>query len=203
MKKKYITILILLLSFKNFCQSNPKEAFQKNRYELAVSHYNKGEYTKALDLFSVAYKMNPENQFGKQSIEKIDILKSILRKDFLNKILGVWYFSGEKPTWAVKEDDHTTFTKLMEVSEDKIAFYEEDKKTKAKKLIKSEDLIFYDKNKLNSLFSAIILSNGDIWLCTLSEDAKILHAVNIASDNQDGVKKIDIDNQERFYTKVL
>jgi tetratricopeptide (TPR) repeat protein len=203
MKKKYITILILLLSFKNFCQSNPKEAFQKNRYELAVSHYNKGEYTKALDLFSVAYKMNPENQFGKQSIEKIDILKSILRKDFLNKILGVWYFSGDKPTWAVKEDDHTTFTKLMEVSEDKIAFYEEDKKTKAKKLIKSEDLIFYDKNKLNSLFSAIILSNGDIWLCTLSEDAKILHAVNIASDNQDGVKKIDIDNQERFYTKVL
>ncbi|MBP1223803.1 tetratricopeptide repeat protein [Flavobacterium sp. 1355] len=191
------------MSFKNFCQSNPKEAFQKNRYELAVSHYNKGEYTKALDLFSVAYKMNPENQFGKQSIEKIDILKSILRKDFLNKILGVWYFSGEKPTWAVKEDDHTTFTKLMEVSEDKIAFYEEDKKTKAKKLIKSEDLIFYDKNKLNSLFSAIILSNGDIWLCTLSEDAKILHAVNIASDNQDGVKKIDIDNQERFYTKVL
>lgn len=203
MKKKYITILILLLSFKNFCQSNPKEAFQKNRYELAVSHYNKGEYTKALDLFSVAYKMNPENQFGKQSIEKIDILKSILRKDFLNKILGVWYFSGDKPTWAVKEDDHTTFTKLMEVSEDKIAFYEEDKKTKAKKLIKSEDLIFYDKNKSDSLFSAIILSNGDIWLCTLSEDAKILHAVNIASDNQDGVKKIDIDNQERFYTKVL
>jgi len=203
MKKKYITILILLLSFKSFCQSNPKEAFQKNRYELAVSHYNKGEYTKALDLFSVACKMNPENQFGKQSIEKIDILKSILRKDFLNKFLGVWYFSGDKPTWAVKEEDNKAFTKLMEVNENKIAFYEEDKKTKTKTLIKSEDLVFYDKNKSDPLFSAVILSNGNIWLCTLSEDSKILHAVNIASDNQDGVKKIDIDNQERFYTKAL
>jgi hypothetical protein len=117
--------------------------------------------------------------------------------------VGTWYFSGDKPTWAVKEEDNTPFTKLMVISEDKIAFYEQDKKTKEKKLIKSEDLVFYDKNKSDPLFSALKLSNGNIWLCTFSEDSKTLHAVNIAAENENVVKKIDIDNQERFYIKAL
>ncbi|PWB27001.1 tetratricopeptide repeat protein [Flavobacterium sp. HTF] len=201
--KKYITIVILLLTFKNFAQNNPKEAFQKSRYELALSHYKKGENTKALDLFSVAYKINPENEFGKQSIEKIESLKNVLRKDFISKIVGTWYFTGDKPSWAIHAEDDKTFTKLIEVSENKIAFYEQDKKTKVKKLIKTEDLTFYDKDKSDPLFSAIILSTGNIWLCSVNEDSRVLHAVNIAEKDQNGTKKIDTDNKERFYTKAL
>ncbi|RZJ54300.1 MAG: tetratricopeptide repeat protein [Flavobacterium sp.] len=201
--KKRLIIIILLLTFKNYAQNNPKEAFQKNRYELAVSHYKKGEFTKALDLFSVANKINPENDFGKESMKKIDTLKTILRKDFITKIVGTWYFTGDKPSWAVNQADNQPVIRSMQITENKIEFYEQDKKTKIKKLIKAEDLVFYDKNKSDALFSAIRLSNGNIWQCSVTEDSKTLHAINIAEENENGVKKIDSDNKERFYTKAL
>ncbi|MNG19310.1 hypothetical protein D3C84_1034550 [compost metagenome] len=81
-------------------------------------------------------------------------------------------------------------------------FYELDTKTKAKKLIKSEDLAYYNKDQSDALFSAIILSDGTIWNCSLNEDSDILHVINIAKQTENGVEKIKADNLERFYSKI-
>lgn len=185
-------------------QSDPKTAFQKSRYDLALSCYKKADFVKALDLFSIASKIKPENELGKEAIKKVDTLKMMLRKDIINKVIGTWKMNGDKPLWSVNVANTSAnkAEEFVEVNQNQILFYEVDSKTKAKKLIKSEDLKYYNKDEADSLFSAIILSDGTIWSCLLNEDADILHVINIAKRTENGVEKITSDNLERFYSKV-
>ena len=203
--KKPLIFLVLLFSCTIIAQNDPKVAFQKTRYELAVSCYKKADFVKALDLFSIASKIKPENELGKESIKKVDSLKTMLRKDIMDKVIGTWKMTGDKPLWAVNaasEANSKTVEELIEINQKQILFYELDIKTKAKKLIKSEDLAYYNKEQSDALFSAIILSDGTIWNCSLNEDANILHVINIAKQTENGVEKIKADNPERFYSKV-
>ena len=206
MKKNYVTLLILLLlTVKIFAQDDAKAKFQKNKYELAISYYKKADFKNALDLFSVASKIRPENELGQQSIKKVDTLKALLRKDIKTKALGIWKMTGDKPVWAVKPTDNAlnaVADQFVEISETKIVFYEQDKKTLVKKVIKTEDLVYYNKDKADSLFSAIILSDGTIWNCSLNESATVLHVINIARQSQNGIEKIESENLERFYMKM-
>jgi hypothetical protein len=206
MKKPLIfLVLLLLLSCKIIAQSDPKIAFQKTRYELAVSCYKKADFVKALDLFSIASKIKPENELGKESIKKVDTLKTILRKSIMDKVIGSWKMNGDKPLWSVNAANTASIASVeesVEISQNQILFYETDPKTKVKKLIKSEDLKYYNKEESDALFSAIILSDGTIWNCSLNEKSDILHVINIAKQTENGVEKIKVDNLERFYSKV-
>lgn len=202
--KKPLIFLVLLFSFKMIAQSDPKVAFQKTRYELAVSCYKKADFVKALDLFSIASKIKPENELGKESIKKVDTLKTMLRKSIMDKVIGTWKMNGDKPLWSVNSSstNANAVEEFVEINQNQIIFYEVDSKTKVKKQIKSEDLKYYNKDEADSLFSAIILSDGTIWNCSLNEDADILHVINIAKQTENGVEKIKADNLERFYSKV-
>lgn len=203
--KKPLIFLVLLFSCKIIAQNDPKVAFQKTRYELAVSCYKKADFVKALDLFSIASKIKPENELGKESVKKIDSLKIMLRKNIMDKVIGTWKMNGDKPLWSVDAASNAsakTIEELVEINEKQILFYEIDTKTKVKKLIKNEDLKYYNKDESDALFSAIILSDGTIWNCSLNEAADVLHVINIAKQTENGVEKINADNLERFYSKV-
>jgi len=202
--KNYLNIVFLLLAISTFAQNDAKAKFQKNKYELAISYYKKSDFKNALDLFSVASKIRPENELGQESIKKVDTLKSILRKDIMEKAVGIWKMTGDKPVWAVKtaNDSQKQVDEFVEITQNKIVFYEQDKKTLAKKIVKTEDLIYYNKDKSDSLFSAIILSDGTIWNCTISENASTLHVINIAKQTEKGVEKIENENPEYFYMKI-
>jgi len=202
--KNYLNIVFLLLAISTFAQNDAKAKFQKNKYELAISYYKKSDFKNALDLFSVASKIRPENELGQESIKKVDTLKSILRKDIMEKAVGIWKMTGDKPVWAVKtaNDSQKQVDEFVEITQNKIVFYEQDKKTLAKKIVKTEDLIYYNRDKSDSLFSAIILSDGTIWNCTISENASTLHVINIAKQTEKGVEKIENENPEYFYMKI-
>ena len=203
--KKPLIFLVLLFSCTIFAQSDPKTAFQKTRYELAVSCYKKADFVKALDLFSIASKIKPENDLGKESSKKVDTLKTMLRKNIMDKVIGTWKMNGDKPLWSVDAAANAaakTVDELVEINEKQILFYEIDIKTKAKKLIKSEDLKYYNKEQCDALFSAVILSDGTIWNCSLNEAEDLLHVINIARQTQNGIEKITSNNLERFYSKV-
>ncbi len=205
MKNLYFVLIILLFTTKNFAQNDAKAKFQKNKYELAVSYYKKSDFKNALDLFSVASKISPENELGQESIKKVDTLKAILRKDIMEKAIGIWKMTGDKPVWAVKEDNDSKnimVEKFIEITKSQIIFYEQDKKTLSKKIIKTEELVYYNKDKSDSLFSAIILSDGTIWNCNIDENAKVLNVINIAKQTEKGVEKIENENQQYFYMKV-
>ena len=204
MKKTCFALIVLLFTISSFAQNDAKAKFQKNKYELAISYYKKSDFKNALDLFSVASKIRPENELGQESIKKVDTLKSILRKDIMDKAVGIWKMTGDKPVWAVKtaNDSQKQVDEFVEITQNKIVFYEQDKKTLAKKIVKTEDLIYYNKDKSDSLFSAIILSDGTIWNCTISENASTLHVINIAKQTEKGVEKIENENPEYFYMKI-
>jgi hypothetical protein len=203
--KKPLIFLVLLFSCTIIAQNDSKVAFQKTRYELAVSCYKKADFVKALDLFSIASKIKPENELGKESVKKVDSLKIMLRKNIMDKVIGIWKMTGDKPLWAVNaasEANSKTVDELVEINQKQILFYELDIKTKAKKFIKAEDLVYYNKDESDALFSAIILSDGTIWDCSLNENSDILHVINIAKQTENGVEKINADNLEKFYSKV-
>ncbi|KUJ61385.1 hypothetical protein AR687_13180 [Flavobacteriaceae bacterium CRH] len=202
--KKYLTLVLLLLSIKIIAQNDAKAKFQKNKYELAVSCYKKADFKNALDLYSVASRIRPENELGKESIKKVDTLKAILRKDIMDKALGTWKLKGDKPVWAVHSESdskNALVEQFIEITKTQILFYELDKKTLVKKLLKTENLVFYNKDESDSLFSAIILSDGTIWNCTVDENSEVLHVINIAKQTEKGFEKVETNNLERFYSK--
>ncbi|WP_264538539.1 tetratricopeptide repeat protein [Flavobacterium sp. N1736] len=203
--KNYLIIVFLLFTICIYAQNDAKAKFQKNKYELAVSCYKKSDFKNALDLFSVASKIRPENEIGQESSKKVDTLKAILRKEIMQKALGIWRMKGDKPVWAVKteaDSKNKEVEEFIEISENKIIFYEQDKKTLVKKNIKTEDLVYFNRDKSDSLFSAIILSDGTIWNCTVDKNSSILHVINIAKQTEKGVEKIENENPEFFYMKV-
>lgn len=202
---KILLIFILLISFKTVAQNDPKIAFQKSRYELALSYYKKEDFKKAIDLFGIAAKIKLENEIGKESIKKVDTLKLILRKNILENALGTWKMTGDKPIWAsdtAKKEQEKEFDELIEIKESAILFYERNKKTQIKKLIRTESLVYYNKDKYDSLYSEIILSDGTIWECMINEKLNVLHVINVAKKNEDNVEKIKSDNLERFFVKA-
>ena len=203
--QKALFFIVLLISFKSVAQNDSKAAFQKSRYDLAMSYYQKSDFVKALDLFSIASKIKPENQLGKDAFKKIDTLKTMLRKNILSKIIGTWKMTGDKPIWSVNanlKSNVNGIEELIEISQSKIVFYEQDLKTKVKKTIKSEDLAYYNKDESDALFSAVILSDGTIWSCLLNDDSTVLHVINIAKQTEKGIEKITSDNLERYFSKV-
>ncbi|KAF2517214.1 outer membrane protein assembly factor BamD [Flavobacterium foetidum] len=198
-----LLLIVLLFTSQIFAQNDPKTAFQKGKYEAAISYYKKADYVKAIDLFSLAAKIKPENQIAQEAVKKVDTLREILRKNILDQAIGSWKKSGDHPVWASTNVDNTSgVDEIIEISKDEILFYEVDKKTKAKTLIKKENLIYNDENSLVSLFSEIILSDGTIWNCQINEKSNVLHVINIAVKTENGIQKINTDNLERYYVRI-
>ena len=69
-------------------------------------------------------------------------------------------------------------------------------------MVKSEDLVYYNKDESDDLFSDIILSDGTIWNCQINEKADEMRAINVGKKDENGLTEIDSDNDERYYVKV-
>lgn len=204
MKKKFI-LIFLLSSLPFFGQNDAKTAFQRNKYDLAVSYYKKADFVKAIDLFSLAAKIRPENEIAKEAVKKVDTLREILRKEILKQAIGTWKRTGSQPVWAVgteNDANKSSVDEILEINENEILFYEVDKKTKVKKLLKTENLVYNDANSFVSVFSEIILSNGTVWNCSLNDKSNILHVINVAVKTEEGIEKIKSDNEESYYVKI-
>lgn len=204
--KNYLILIILLFSVKSISQNDTKEKFQKNKYDLGISYFKKSDFVKALDQFSIASKIKPDNEIAQQALKKVDTLKEILRKDILAKVNGTWLMTGDKPDWTLsaKEDfKNKKVDKLIEVVQDKLLFYDQDRKSKVKTLTKTENIIYFNNDKSDPLYSAIILSDGKIWDCFLDENSKTIRAVNIAEKGENGIEKITDTNKEVYYIKVI
>ncbi|WP_343695052.1 hypothetical protein [Flavobacterium sp.] len=204
--KNFLILVVFFFSVTVKSQNTDKDKFQKNRYELAVSYLNKSNYVKALEQFSIASKIKPQTEIGLNSLQEIDTLKDILRKDILEKITGTWIMTGNKPIWTV--DSHENFKNkkvddLIEVSQDKISFYQQDRKSKVKTLIKTEDIMYFNNDRADDLYSAIILSDGKVWDYFLDETTHVIRAINIAKQGKKKMEKIKENNKEVYYAKVI
>lgn len=202
--KNYFVLIAFLLALQISAQSDVKKKFQKNRYDLAVSYYKKLDYAKAIDLFALASKIDPENPIGLESHQIVDTLKIILRNELVDELQGTWKKTGNEPSWTVTQKNKVSASSTEEivvVNAKKMEFYEQDLETNERKLLKSEDLVFYDKEELNGLFSDIILADGTIWSYIVDEAARTLRVVYVGKETEDGIEKVVSDNPEIYYIR--
>lgn len=203
--KKLLLLIVLSIVSKTFAQNDSKTAFQKSRYELAVSYYKKADFKKALDLFHLASKIKPDTEIAKESIQKVDTLKTVLRQAILTQALGTWKMNGDKPVWASNQNEKSVekdTEEFIAIMPTEILFYEKNKKTQEKKIIKTEPLVYYNQQESDALFSDVILSDGTIWNCSINEKSDELRVINVGKTSDNGVEKIENNNIERFYVKV-
>ncbi|MBO9584019.1 MAG: tetratricopeptide repeat protein [Flavobacterium sp.] len=203
--KKTFVLIVLLTTFQFFGQSDQKASFQKNKYELAVSYYKKADFVKAIDLFSLAAKIKPENEIGKDAVKKVDTLRELLRKEILKQAIGTWKRAGNQPVWSTASENvnvQSNVDEIVEIKENEILFYEVDKKSNTKKLLRTENLVYNDTNSTVSVFSEIILSDGTIWNCSINDKSNVLHVINVAVKTQEGIQKIESNNEESYYVKI-
>lgn len=201
--KKITILIILLVSFKSFSQDDPKAVFQKRKYDLALSYYKKNDLKNALDLFSIASRVKTDNEIGKESAKLVGSIKSVLRKQMMEHAVGTWKILGDKPLWAVSADNKgDNHDELLEISETKISHYEINKSTNEKKLIKTEDLVYYSEVESDGLYSQVILANGAIWNCIFNENWTEMHSICVGKKQNGKVEKITTNNEELFFIKV-
>lgn len=201
--KKITIIFLLLLAVKSWSQGDKKIWLQNNKYILGHSYFQKKQFNRALEPLLFAYKINPESEIGKMSKNNIDSLKPIIRENFVNKITGMWNLMGDNPLWVRKDlkssKPNDTF---MVITNQEIAYYARNIKTKEIQLIKTDKIIFYDGFENNDSVIEMINSDNELWTFIIDESSKSLRIIQSGVLTTTGREKIDIDNKEAFYSRM-
>lgn len=203
-KMKKITIAVLLLfTLNSWSQDDKKLWLQGNKYSLGLSYFQKKQFNKAIEPLLFAYKINSESEIGKKSKNIIDSLKPIVRNNFINKIIGTWSSNGNKPTWVRKDLKKTNvYDSLMVISNQEIAYYVKNIKTKETKLIKTEKIEFYDGFENDYSVTEMVNPGNELWMYIVDESSNSLHLIQTGTITSSGRKRIDIDNKEAYYSRI-
>lgn len=201
--KKITLIFVSLFSVQSWSQSDQKMWLQKNKYDSAISYFNKNEFDVAADLFLFAYKIKPDSELGKISKNKFDSLKPVIRKKLIDKLVGTWKMNGNIPSWSQRNLKREKIeNELMIIDSDKISYYLQNNSTKEMKLIKSEAIVFYDSFEKNNHVTEVLTSDMRLWSYCLDEDLKNLRAINTGKVTVTGKTKIDLNNEEIYYERI-
>ncbi|MCV9933448.1 hypothetical protein OIU80_14255 [Flavobacterium sp. LS1R47] len=201
--KNFTLFFILSFSIQSWSQSDQKMWLQKNKYDLAISYFDKNEFGAAADLFLFAYKIKPDSELGKISKNKFDSLKPVVRKKLIDKLVGTWKMNGNIPSWSQRNlKSDKAENELMIIDPDKISYYLQNNSTKEMKLIKTEEIIFYDSFEKNNHVKEILTSDMRLWSYYIDEYSKNLRAINTGRVTATGKTKIDLDNEEMYYERI-
>lgn len=201
---KKITIAVLLLfTLNSWSQDDKKLWLQGNKYSLGLSYFQKKQFNKAIEPLLFAYKINSESEIGKKSKNIIDSLKPIVRTNFINKIIGTWSLNGNEPTWVRKDlKAPKDYDSLMVISNQEIAYYVKNIKTKETKLIKTDKIEFYEGFENDYSVTEMVNPDNELWMYIVDESSNSLHLIQTGTITSSGRKRIDIDNKEAYYSRI-
>lgn len=123
--------------------------------------------TSQKDIYNLANEYLRANNF-----KKADSLRSIIRKEFTNKLIGNWKMADSESNWVIREDN--IVAKMITINSKEILFFELYKDSKEWTLIKSENLTFMNKMETYFPFTEIVYSNKEIWNYHINEDTGLL-----------------------------
>ncbi len=194
--RKIFIIITFLISLQSFSQDAKIIAYQKERFEYATSFLEKSELENAANLFSYVQHLNPNNDLGKIASRKVDSLKPIIRKRFIEKISGKWKMVKDNPNLNFDGED-----KFILIENHQMSFYEQVKNSKEIKLIRTENIKFIDQLGMNRSFTEIADSKKQIWRYLLNESTGVLRVFNTGEETENG-RTESVDNIEYDYEKV-
>lgn len=203
MFKKLILSILLIISCTLFAQkeeSNIKNR-QINFFEEAQKALKNKDLKRACGLFYSAKNFDSNPTIVAKSLEKIDSLKVILRKKLIGDITGNWKMITPD-TWALREPSDTIVAKMIAIEPNQILFYELYPKAKKWNLVKTEQIIFFEKENMASDPCYIAYANKEVWKYYVDEISGNLVAYYIGQEYQDGVSELVCGNPQIKYFKL-
>lgn len=200
--KNYILIFILGLYSHSWSQETKNENRQKKWYKEAIAEMNDSNRIKIMVRLFNVYNKDRQSELGKIALKKSDSLKILVRKEILENIQGEWKLKKSGSNWGlVESDDKVSVDKIVVIEENKILFYDEEKGSKKRKLIKTEAIRYYDKEEMFPSFIGFVFSDKLIWSFQ-SRDSNLLHTMHIGEETDNGRTSISCGNSELIYERI-
>lgn len=197
--KKYLLNLLLLTSIQIWSQDTIRNQYQKENFELANSILENGNYLVAVREFSLVYDMNAKSEIAQIAIKKADSLKSIFRKNKVNRLIGNWKWISKDGNWAIREDG--LVGKMITFNTDEILFFEMYRNSKKWELVKTEKIKF-SENPESYSFTEFLYANKEIWDYNIDENSGELKAYYIGDKTKEGFSEMVCGNPVLYYFKL-
>jgi hypothetical protein len=197
--KNYILPLLLLLTTALWAQDNDRNEYQQQEFKLAQNSLENHDYLVAIEGFAIAYKINPKSETAQIALKKADSIKTILRKDKINSLIGNWKWISKDANWAIRDDG--LVGKMITITTDEILFYELYRHSKKWDLVKIEKITF-SENTESYFYTEILYSNNEIWEYTINKDSGELTAFYIGEKIEDNYTQLVCGNPVFYYFKL-
>ena len=197
--KKYLSNLLLFMSIQIWSQDAIRNQYQKENFESAKNTLENGNHTVAIREFLLVYDMNAKSEIAQIAIKKADSLKSIIRNNKLNRLLGDWKWVSKEGNWAIREDGLSG--KMITINVDEILFFELYRNSKKWELVKTEKIKF-SENPESYSFTEFLYSNKEIWDYSVDENSGELKAYYIGEKTEEGFSELVCGNPVFYYFKL-
>lgn len=197
--KKYLSNLLLFMSIQIWSQDAIRNQYQKENFESAKNTLENGNHTVAIREFLLVYDMNAKSEIAQIAIKKADSLKSIIRNNKINRLLGDWKWVSKEGNWAIREDGLSG--KMITINVDEILFFELYRNSKKWELVKTEKIKF-SENPESYSFTEFLYSNKEIWDYSVDENSGELKAYYIGEKTEEGFSELVCGNPVFYYFKL-
>ncbi len=205
---KVLSIILILVT--NFCLAQKKGQekrnadFQNKWMKTAEESLRNNEISKAFVAFGYVSLIDSLSEKGKIAHTKVDSLRSILRAELVKNFTGTWKWKNTGSNWGISDTNKDVKKdKILIISDESLFFYEVDKKTNRRRLIKHEKITFNNIQGMFPSFSELIYSDNQIWGYSLKNDGKILHVTNTGELNKNNNRtEIVCGNTEMIYERI-
>lgn len=194
----FVTILLFFVQ-KNSAQGTDRSEYQQQLYTAAIKSYKNGDNIDAIKTFAIIQNINPKADISKKASQKSDSLKTILRDNKINSLIGNWKWILKEGNWAIREDN--LGGKMITITKDEILFYEIYRTSKKWDLIKTEKIKFSDNPESYS-FTELLYSNNEIWDYSYDSGTGELIATYIGEKIGDNYTELVYGNPKLFYFKL-
>lgn len=168
--KKLFLIYFLLFSLVGIAQDNDRNGYQQILFEQGQNLVKNKNYPLAIKKFTSVHSVIPTSEIAQIATQKSDSLKSILRKDKINDLVGSWKWISKDPSWAMPGDN--LVAKMITITTTEILFYELYRNAKKWDLVKTEKIIFSD-NPESYFFTELLYANNEIWEYTIKDSGEL------------------------------
>jgi hypothetical protein len=197
--KNYILPLLLILNTALWAQDNNRNEYQEQEFKLAKNTLKNRDNLAATRLFTLAYNINPKSEIAQIAFKKADSIKTILRKDKINSLIGNWKWISKDANWEIR--DNGLVGKMITITTDEILFYELYRHSKKWYLVKIEKITF-SENTESYFYTEILYSNNQIWEYNINKDSGELTAFYIGEKIEDNYTQLVCGNPVFYYFKL-
>ena len=214
--KKILVIIIILNSILNYGQTDKIDSIQRIVFKRANDNLKMSDIDvdypeiersyleRAYISYYFCHQKNPENEIGQISLKKSDSLKKIIVTNLLHNIQGIWKWKTTGTNGGINSTNKLSqIDKILVISDKTIEFYEKNKESKKRNLIKTENIKLLENFEYRGpTTSELIYSDNQIWSFAFDKSNN-LYITNTGELLESGeVLEIACGNAQMIYERI-